>query len=61
MSQGSKTKRQSAKGKKQKYRVTLPVMILGTVHEFGDVVELEDAVADEFSYALISAEEDEED
>lgn len=42
---------------KRKYRVTLPVMILGQVHEFGDVVELDDAVADEVSYALIAAEE----
>lgn len=43
---------------KRKYRVTLPVMILGQVYEFGDVVELDDAVADEVSYALISAEEE---
>ena len=52
-------KRQSAKGKGQKYRVTLPVEIEGRKYQFGDVVALDDAVADEVSYALISAEEEE--
>jgi len=42
-----------------KYRVILPIEVNGVPRAFGDVIELDEATAIEFSFALIAWEGEE--